>query len=81
MSITFLHPHVNVMTGYCLFIISNTGTGATVNAYISFGNRQVIIMPVSDFGLMNLVEDMWTDGVYPHAILIMIFSGIWPYTK
>ncbi|EMS10978.1 hypothetical protein KM1_061900, partial [Entamoeba histolytica HM-3:IMSS] len=87
----FLHPRVNIvirvimpfliLLNIALFITSNTGTGATVNAYISIGSGQVITMPVSDFGLMNSVEDMWTAGVYPLAVLIMVFSGIWPYTK
>ncbi|BFU23488.1 hypothetical protein EHI8A_065250 [Entamoeba histolytica HM-1:IMSS-B] len=70
-----------IFLNIALFITSNTGTGATVNAYIIFGSSNTITMPVQDFGLMNSVKDMWTAGVYPLSILIMVFSGIWPYTK
>ncbi|ELP86097.1 hypothetical protein EIN_327440 [Entamoeba invadens IP1] len=64
-----------------IFITSNTGIGATVHAYILFGGNNEIQMPVSTFGLVDSVRDMWTAGVYPLSILILVFSGIWPYTK
>jgi len=64
-----------------LFLTSNTGTGATVDAFIDLGNGLIIKLPVQDFGLINSVEDMWEAGVYPLSFLIMLFSGIWPYAK
>ncbi|ELP95062.1 hypothetical protein EIN_253260 [Entamoeba invadens IP1] len=70
-----------ILLGIALFLTSNTGVGATVNAYISIGNENTIVLPVADFGLMNSVKDMWTAKVYPLAILIMLFSGVWPYAK
>lgn len=86
----FLNERVNIvlrivipfiiLLNVALFITSNTGTGATVNAYITV-DGQVISIPVADFGLMNSVMDMWEAKVYPLSVLIMVFSGIWPYLK
>ncbi|KAL7719118.1 Uncharacterized protein QTN25_003494 [Entamoeba marina] len=70
-----------IMVTFVIFLISNTGTGATVDAYISLGNGKVISMQVQEFNLMGSVTDMWTAGVYPLAILIFVFSGFWPYLK
>lgn len=33
------------------------------------------------FTLVQSVSDMWKAGVYPLAIIIAVFSGIWPYIK
>ena len=33
------------------------------------------------FSLMGSVEDFWQSGAYTLAILIALFSGIWPYIK
>ena len=33
------------------------------------------------FTLMGSTVDMWKAGVYLLSIMIMAFSGIWPYTK
>ncbi|BFU25123.1 hypothetical protein EHI8A_072120 [Entamoeba histolytica HM-1:IMSS-B] len=70
-----------ILLNIALLNASNTSTRATVNTYISIGNSQVITMPVSDFRLMNSVEDMWTAGLSTLPVLIMVFSGIWHYAK
>jgi len=36
---------------------------------------------ISSFDLYGSVSDMWAAGVYPLAILVFVFSGIWPYAK
>ena len=64
-----------------LFVISNSGTGAVVNAYIFFGDNNHIKLPFSEFDLIGSVTDMWEAGVYPLSILILVFSGVWPYVK
>ena len=33
------------------------------------------------FGLIDTVTDMWKSEVYLLAILVAVFSGIWPYVK
>ncbi|ELP86273.1 hypothetical protein EIN_114170 [Entamoeba invadens IP1] len=64
-----------------IFIISNTGTGATVFGYLVLGNTNEMSFEMSEFGLVDTVTDMWTAKVYALSSLILIFSGIWPYTK
>jgi hypothetical protein len=44
--------------------------------------QDIISLPsVKDFSLLGTVKDMWTAEVYGLALLIVVFSGIWPYTK
>jgi len=65
-----------------IFLSANTGVGASVFVVMTFGKyREVTLPSLFDFGLINTVEDMWTAGVYPLAILVAFFSGIWPYLK
>jgi uncharacterized paraquat-inducible protein A len=36
---------------------------------------------MKSFSLGNSIADMWNAGIYPLALLIAIFSGVWPYIK
>jgi hypothetical protein len=64
-----------------LFITSNTAVGASVIMVLNVGTEEIVSPPLFTFGLMDTVRDMWRAKVYPLAILIALFSGIWPYVK
>jgi len=65
-----------------LFISANTGSGAQVFVLLTLGSGRTVELPsLFDFGLINSIEDMWNAGVYPLAIVIAFFSGLWPYIK
>ena len=80
-------PILYVMT-VMLFLASNLRVGATVNVRASMGSSgltdnisDVIIHDVFIFGLFDTVTNMWRAGVYVLSILILLFSGVWPYVK
>ncbi|ELP83632.1 hypothetical protein EIN_417410 [Entamoeba invadens IP1] len=66
---------------FAVFITDKTGIGCAVRVFVLFGNNNKINALVSSYGLMDTVTNMWHAGIYPLAILILLFSCIWPYTK
>lgn len=86
------HPHVplwlRIATPVCIlgdiamFLNSNIAPDAvSVMVKLVIGPKTIDVGSVFDFGLKSTVVDMWDAGVYPLAILIMFFSGAWPYVK
>eukprot|EP00405_Crypthecodinium_cohnii_P056348 CAMPEP_0206629264 /NCGR_PEP_ID=MMETSP0325_2-20121206/66949_1 /ASSEMBLY_ACC=CAM_ASM_000347 /TAXON_ID=2866 /ORGANISM="Crypthecodinium cohnii, Strain Seligo" /LENGTH=481 /DNA_ID=CAMNT_0054154049 /DNA_START=63 /DNA_END=1506 /DNA_ORIENTATION=+ len=71
-----------VVAGLFLFLSSNSGAGAAVRVSVTVDGEDVAVLPpVASFSLISSVKDMWHGGVYPLAILILLFSGVWPYLK
>jgi hypothetical protein len=65
-----------------LFVSSNTSTGAVVGLRVTLlGDVYRLPQGLFAFALGNTVDQMWHAGVYPLAILIAVFSGMWPYIK
>jgi len=69
-----------------IFLISNVmgfvyanflTTGVSVKLYLKAGPLIIDGKELKNFNLINSVRDMWDAGVYPLAILIAGFSGIW----
>lgn len=56
-----------------LFAASNTMTGATVVL-----GREV---STYSFSLSNTVADLWSAGLKPLSVCVLLFSGIYPYVK
>jgi len=74
-------PSLVVVT-LLLFLASNSGEGALVRLSITVDGEEVVDMPpVFTFSLISSIQDMWRGGTYPLAILIALFSGLWPYGK
>eukprot|EP01126_Amoeba_proteus_P062631 TRINITY_DN8544_c0_g2_i11.p1 TRINITY_DN8544_c0_g2~~TRINITY_DN8544_c0_g2_i11.p1 ORF type:complete len:709 (-),score=113.77 TRINITY_DN8544_c0_g2_i11:67-2193(-) len=70
-----------IFANISLFIVSNTGIGASVYPRFTFGEKTLWLPSLFDFTLANSVRDMWKSGVYPLSLLIGFFSGAWPYMK
>eukprot|EP01059_Diplonema_ambulator_P001840 TRINITY_DN11540_c0_g1_i1.p1 TRINITY_DN11540_c0_g1~~TRINITY_DN11540_c0_g1_i1.p1 ORF type:complete len:1300 (+),score=561.51 TRINITY_DN11540_c0_g1_i1:54-3902(+) len=67
-----------------LFLTSNTppqGVGAVVRARLWLGGSLIKINNLFTYALANTIRDMWNGAVYPLSILVLLFSGMWPYTK
>jgi len=71
-----------VLGDVALFIQSNMDPRAvSVMVKIITDAKTIDVGSVFDFGLGSTVVDMWNAGVYPLAVLILFFSGAWPYVK
>lgn len=71
-----------VLGDVALFLQSNIDPAAvSVMVKIVTQTKTVDVGSVFDFGLGSTVADMWEAGVYPLAVLILFFSGAWPYVK
>lgn len=86
------HSHVplwlRIATPICIlgdiamFLNSNCAPDAvSVMVKLVIGPKTIDVGSVFDFGLRSTVVDMWDAGVYPLAVLILFFSGAWPYVK
>jgi len=64
-----------------IFIFSNCSHGAAVTASVSLFGFNSQAYELKFFTLQNSVVDMWNGGIYPLSLLILCFSGIWPYAK
>eukprot|EP01064_Diplonema_japonicum_P027650 TRINITY_DN4040_c0_g1_i1.p1 TRINITY_DN4040_c0_g1~~TRINITY_DN4040_c0_g1_i1.p1 ORF type:complete len:1313 (+),score=263.84 TRINITY_DN4040_c0_g1_i1:87-3941(+) len=67
-----------------LFLTSNTppqGVGAVVRARLWLAGSLIKINNLFTYALANTIRDMWNGAVYPLSIIVLVFSGMWPYTK
>ena len=68
-----------------LFVSSNVSyAAAVVPVLYPREERQedpITLSSMFNFNLKNSVVDMWNAGVYPLSILVLVFSGAWPYIK
>jgi hypothetical protein len=70
------------LTVVCLAIASNCSIATTVNAEVLADGEPILHLPdVFGFSLVSSIRDMWNGKVYGLALLVLVFSGIWPYTK
>ena len=86
----FLHPKIPmfwrifipfaILITAALFISSNSGTGASVFVVFDIG-RRIQVPSLFDFGLINSIREMCKAGVYFLALVVALFSGVWPYLK
>jgi len=86
----FLHPKIPlfwrifipfaILCTTALFISSNSGTGASVFVVFDIG-RRIQVPSLFDFGLINSIREMCKAEVYLLALIVALFSGVWPYLK
>ena len=70
-----------LLSGALMYLSGNLNVGASVFVNVSFADLEVPLPSLFDFSLGNSVRDMWSAKVYPLALLILLFSGVWPYVK
>jgi hypothetical protein len=64
-----------------LFLVANLQPGASVDLYLKIANDPIVIPDLFLFTLAGTISDMLNAGVYFLAIVIILFSGCYPYCK
>jgi len=66
-----------------LFIVANMSTGASVDiAFTATNSTESLYIPsIFTFSLGKTVSEMYHAKVYTLMMLVLVFSGIWPYVK
>jgi hypothetical protein len=64
-----------------LFLSGHLSLGATVNVEAQVAGETFTLDNILEFSIARSTIDIWNAGGRALAILILIFSGIWPYTK
>lgn len=70
-----------ILGNVALFLSGHLNLGATVFIQANIAGDTIQIGDVFDFAIARTTIDLWNNGGKALAILILIFSGIWPYTK
>lgn len=64
-----------------LFLSGHLSLGATVSIKAEIAGEELVVGDFFKFSMAYSVGEMWNAGAKSLAILILIFSGVWPYTK
>jgi len=70
-----------IIGNIALFISGHLNLGATVNIEATVAGETIKVDNFFEFSMAKSTIDIWNAGGKELAILILIFSGIWPYTK
>ena len=78
--VRFFMPVV-ILGNIALFLSGHLSKGATVNIVAEFGEEGFTVDNFFEFSMARSTIDIWKAGGKELAILIGLFSGVWPYTK
>ena len=70
-----------ILGNIALFLSGHLSLGATVNIQAEIAGESFTIENFFEFSMARSTVDIWNAGGRELAIMILIFSGIWPYTK
>ena len=70
-----------IVANTALFLSGHLSLGGTVNIAFQAGGQDMSLDNFYDFSVAGTVVEMWKAGATEMAILIIIFSGVWPYSK
>ena len=70
-----------ILGNVALFLSGHLSLGGTVNISGSFAGQSFNVDGFFEFSMVKSTIEMWNAGAKSLAILIAIFSGVWPYTK
>jgi len=70
-----------VIANIGFFLSGHLSLGASVIVDVEFAGEMITIDNFFDFSMAQSITQMWEAGAKELAIIIIIFSGIWPYTK
>ncbi len=63
------------------FLSGHISLGASVDFDVNIAGEAFTIKEIFSFSMAQSVVDMWVAGAKELAILILVFSGAWPYIK
>ena len=78
--IRFTMPIV-IVCNILFFLSGHLSLGAAVNIEAEVAGEKFAIEKFFQFSMARSTIDIWKAGGHELAILIILFSGIWPYTK
>lgn len=64
-----------------LFLYADLAVGTTVTMLMTADGATSQIGPLFSFSLVSTIAHAWSSGAYFIAVLTLITSGIWPFTK
>lgn len=70
-----------ILLNVALFLSGHFSLGATVNVEAEIAGETFKVEQLLEFSIAKSTVDIWNAGGHELAIMILIFSGIWPYTK
>lgn len=70
-----------IVSNVGLFLSGHLSLGAQVDLTLDIVGERMSLSRIFDFSLAGSIKDMWQKGAKELAVFIVIFSGIWPYTK
>eukprot|EP00584_Thalassiosira_punctigera_P024525 CAMPEP_0172548162 /NCGR_PEP_ID=MMETSP1067-20121228/17531_1 /TAXON_ID=265564 ORGANISM="Thalassiosira punctigera, Strain Tpunct2005C2" /NCGR_SAMPLE_ID=MMETSP1067 /ASSEMBLY_ACC=CAM_ASM_000444 /LENGTH=1499 /DNA_ID=CAMNT_0013335357 /DNA_START=220 /DNA_END=4719 /DNA_ORIENTATION=- len=70
-----------ILGNIALFLSGHLSLGGTVNISGTFAGQDFDVQGFFEFSMAKSTIEMWNAGAKSLAILIVIFSGVWPYTK
>ena len=72
---------VVVVVNVGFFLSGHLNLGASVNIVAKLAGETIAVENFFEFSLANSTIDIWKAGGKELAILIVLLSGVWPYTK
>ena len=70
-----------LVTNIGFFMSGHISQGAVIRIVADVAGERVIIPDFVTFSLAQSTIDMWYAGAKGLAVIIVLFSGVWPYTK
>eukprot|EP00581_Thalassiosira_minuscula_P006165 CAMPEP_0183743138 /NCGR_PEP_ID=MMETSP0737-20130205/65061_1 /TAXON_ID=385413 /ORGANISM="Thalassiosira miniscula, Strain CCMP1093" /LENGTH=2172 /DNA_ID=CAMNT_0025978745 /DNA_START=179 /DNA_END=6698 /DNA_ORIENTATION=+ len=70
-----------ILGNIALFLSGHLSLGGTVKISGSFAGQDFDVDGFFEFSMAKSTIEMWNAGAKSLAILIVIFSGVWPYSK
>ena len=70
-----------ILGNIALFLSGHFSIGAFVDAEIKIAGQIVSFKEVFSFSMANSILEMWQAGATVLAIIVFLFSGVWPYIK
>jgi uncharacterized membrane protein YhiD involved in acid resistance len=79
-AVRYLMPII-ILVNIGFFVSGHVSLGATVNIEVELAGERFRVEKFFEFSMAQSTVDIWKAGGEELAILILIFSGIWPYVK
>jgi len=70
-----------IICNILLFLSGHISLGAGVHVNLDVAGQNLPLGAVLEFSLGKSILDMWEAGATELAVIVAIFSGVWPYTK
>uniref|UniRef100_A0A7S1YM47 Uncharacterized protein n=1 Tax=Grammatophora oceanica TaxID=210454 RepID=A0A7S1YM47_9STRA len=79
-AVRYLIP-VILLGNIAFFLSGHLNVGGSVIVIFTFAGQEITIPDFFTFSVAQSTLDLWEAGGESLAILILLFSGVWPYTK